>query len=85
MAEFGVFHEYAGGVDMGLGSHVSRKSVHGLVVVGGGREDGQEYWLLRNLFGIHWAEGGHYKLNKRGKCMINENGLAISFSSVSSI
>lgn len=74
------FFEYAGGVDMGSDCHGKNSGGHGMLLVGSGREDGQEYWLLRNSFGADWGERGHYKLNKETTCILDEHGLVLNLS-----
>lgn len=66
------FHEYGGGVDDGAGCTEER--VHAVLAVGSGREDGKEYWLIRNSHGTRWGEKGYYKLNKKTKCITLDFG-----------
>lgn len=40
------------------------RDYHAMVLVGHGREDGQEFWLIRNSHGADWGEQGYYKLAK---------------------
>lgn len=70
------FHEYGGGVDDAIGC--SDQSVHAVLAVGSGREDGKEYWLIRNSFGPLWGESGHYKLNKRSACVYSSSGFVLN-------
>lgn len=56
------FSQYGRGVDSG--ADCAERENHAMMVVGHGREDGQEYWLLRNSFGVQWGERGHWKLAK---------------------
>lgn len=74
---------FGGGVDEGKGCRDENRSAHTMLLVGHGREDGLEYWLLRNSFGPNWARTGHYKLDKRADCWINTAGQQIfgTFSS----
>jgi hypothetical protein len=71
------FKSYGGGVYDG--KHCRPESDHMMVLVGHGRQNGEEYWLLRNSFGKSWGESGYMKLNKNNVCierayMYNGNG-----------
>lgn len=67
------FHRYGGGVDDALDCQ-SYKHGHTVVLIGSGRENGQEYWLLRNSFGSRWGVGGYWKLNKKANCFMESVG-----------
>ncbi|ERN06398.1 zingipain-2 [Amborella trichopoda] len=48
---------------------------HGVTVVGYGKEDGVDYWIVKNSWGDKWGESGFMKLernveNSTGKCGI---------------
>ena len=58
--------EYGGGVFDGRGCRPNDLG-HIMLLVGHGKEDGEEYWLVRNSHGPDWGLDGHLKLNKRAK------------------
>lgn len=67
------FTTWGGGVDDGLRCR-ERSYGHCVVLVGSGRENGHEYWLFRNSWGVNWGEAGHWKLNKLANCYMEEWG-----------
>lgn len=71
------FHEYGGGVHDG--AECNRMNGHAMVLVGSGREDNEEYWLIRNSFSATYGEAGYYKLTKKAKnCIENQNAYLFS-------
>lgn len=70
-----VFHQYGGGVSE-LKDCVKTR-VHSMLLIGSGREDGQEYWLFRNSHGDDWGEQGHYKLSKKSDCITPKAGFLL--------
>ena len=75
MSTEGPFYEYGGGV---FDTEECRPYPgHAVVVVGHGREDGLEYWLIRNSHSVAWGEGGFMKLSKRSKCIFPSFGYAL--------
>jgi C1A family cysteine protease len=54
---------------------------HGVLIVGYGRENGYDYWLVKNSWGLDWGDNGYVKIgrnmsNDLGVCGINS---AVSF------
>lgn len=64
------FREYGGGVH-DMQGFKDEGGDHAVLLIGHGREDGREYWLIRNSHGIHWGEQGYYKLAKSAKCIFH--------------
>lgn len=75
-------HEYGGGVDNDINCSGSTDSSHVMLLVGSGRENGYEYFLIRNSWGHQWGEGGYYKMNNKHQSVIDNEGLVIKFASV---
>jgi hypothetical protein len=77
-AAYGDFRAYGGGVHDG--SYCQGAPNHAMVLVGHGRMDGQEYWLLRNSYGTGWGEKGYMLLAKTAtqKCFPEQRGIIIS-------
>lgn len=71
------FLEYGGGVDLGLGCS-EEVGLHAALIIGSGRQDGEEYWLIRNSFSPNWGEQGNFKLNKRSDCLDPPQGYLLN-------
>lgn len=63
----GDFFWYGGGVYDG--AKCSVEGTHTVMLVGHGREDDEEYWLIRNSYSDSWGERGYIKLNKNSDCI----------------
>lgn len=70
------FDDHRGEMHYGQGCAVVPN--HAMVVVGHGREDGQEFWLMRHSYASSWCEQGNYKLAKSApeRCIKNRFGYA---------
>mmetsp|Transcript_74627 Transcript_74627/g.103627 ORF Transcript_74627/g.103627 Transcript_74627/m.103627 type:complete len:115 (+) Transcript_74627:663-1007(+) len=58
---------------------------HGVLIVGYGTEDGQEYWLVRNSWGTVWGEEGYVKIaikDGEGICGIQKSAIRATYVSV---
>lgn len=63
------FFHYGGGVDS-VSQCTDLDDAHSVVLVGYGREDGKEFWLIRNSYGPDWGQQGYYKLDTSSDCIL---------------
>lgn len=61
-ADTSVFQFYSGGVidSVKCGNNLD----HGVLIVGYGNENGKDYWLVKNSWGINWGDGGFVKIGR---------------------
>ena len=49
---------------------------HAVALVGYGVEEGQEYWILRNSWGLKWGEEGYMRIQRnKNVCGLAEHGI----------
>nr|VDC72147.1 unnamed protein product [Brassica rapa] len=53
---------------------------HGVVAVGYGTSEGQDYWIIRNSWGSNWGESGYIKLERNIKDSSGKCGVAMMAS-----
>lgn len=76
----GDFKEYGGGVHSGKRCCEGEPkgdncASHAVLLIGHGRQDGEDYWLIRNSYSIRWGEAGNYKLKKKSDCIRPHSGV----------
>jgi C1A family cysteine protease len=59
-ADKAVFQQYTGGIISGNDCGTSLD--HGVLAVGYGSENGQEYFIVKNSWGSNWGDNGFVKL-----------------------
>jgi C1A family cysteine protease len=61
-ADTKLFQSYSSGVITSESCYTSLD--HGVLIVGYGTENGQDYWLVKNSWGTTWGMGGYVKIAK---------------------
>ncbi len=70
--------DYTGGIiDLSPSDCPESGINHYVTLVGYGSEDGKDYWIVRNCWGINWGEDGYFRI-KRGEQTCGINTLIIT-------
>uniref|UniRef100_A0A914WNA6 Cathepsin L-like n=1 Tax=Plectus sambesii TaxID=2011161 RepID=A0A914WNA6_9BILA len=67
------FHHYGGGIYYEPACNPVRIN-HAVLIVGYGRENGKDYWIVKNSWGPNWGEKGYIRMarNRGNHCGIAE-------------
>ncbi|XP_059205363.1 procathepsin L-like [Centropristis striata] len=70
------FHFYKGGLYNEPNCDPNHRN-HAVLLVGYGSEDGQDFWIVKNSWGVEWGEGGYIRIvrNRNNLCGIASNAV----------
>ena len=68
---------YCEGIFEDILCNKTKEANHGVVVVGYGSQNGTNYWIVRNSWGVYWGEQGYIRMvkNKNNHCQISSIGV----------
>ena len=68
-----LFQTYTGGILDKSSSQCPTSGInHAVTMVGYGNENGTDYWIVKNSWGINWGENGYFRIKRgSGTCGVN--------------
>lgn len=66
------FFRYSHGIYYEPNCSKSADYTHGALLIGYGSENGNDYWVVKNSFGVNWGEKGYIRIarNKNHHCLV---------------
>jgi cathepsin B len=71
---YGDFIYYSGGIYKRSSEEIL--GAHAIKIVGWGREDGTDYWVVANSWGPNWGEKGHFRIAIGNCCEFEDHMIA---------